>query len=149
MIAQFVLTALPLQDLFELALGVEQEQRDMRHAVAGCKTFALVRADIGDHVVKLPLLEHCQCLAGFCLERSAKRTLGIMNLNDCREAVADPCQVVFMAHAREIVCKDVAGTAQQHGPYSEIARKAQKLAPALFSAGLRVQRFVLPVFSIG
>jgi len=102
----------------------------MRNAVPVLEGLSFCGPDVGDDIVEVSVLEHVECLARIGLQRSAQRTLWIVDLNNRRPPVRDPREVMFVAHAYEILRKHVSGAAKEHGTDTDVPSKTQEIPAA-------------------
>lgn len=78
------------QDTAALPTAVEEQQGNVADAVCGGQAAALGLADVGDQKLDFSVLELGDRLASFTLQGAATGALRVVNLNDGRDAVADP-----------------------------------------------------------
>lgn len=79
----------PADDLLHLAVPIEEQERDMGHAVSAGQGTAFGRPDVGHPHHELGVTEGLGRAQGFALQGAAGRALRIMDLHHDRNTVAD------------------------------------------------------------
>ena len=85
----------PRQNAFSVTLAIEQEQSDIADAMPMRETPAFSLSNVGHQILQFAVMEVRHGVAGFPLESPAAGTLGIVNLDNRGNTVADPRQVVL------------------------------------------------------
>ena len=113
-ILQVVRFPVSMEHLCLFALTVQEEERDMTNAVGYGQRMAFGGFDVGHQELQLIVIEAFHGLAGFALQLLAFRALRIVNLDDCRDPVADFREILFSDRCSHFVDQIPAAASSNH-----------------------------------